>query len=174
MKEFLCFGNIGTALFRVIGGEGAEDDFRIGVCHFFDKFRKLNHGEFPRIADIDRSGDLIWRVHHADHGVDQVLAVAEAAGLRSIAVDGDVFALEGLDDEVADDPSVIRMHVRPVGVENTDDFYPETALSVIGGEKGFCGPFPLIIAGSLSDGIHIAPVFLDLRMNVGISVDFRC
>jgi hypothetical protein len=61
---------------------------------------QIEHSEFTRVPDVNRPGEIIRRVHGADHGFDQVVDVAEAPGLGPIAVDGDVLAFECLHDEV--------------------------------------------------------------------------
>lgn len=38
---------------------------------------------------------------------------------------------------------------------------------------GFGDSFALIVAGARSDGVHIAPVGLRLRMNLGITIHLR-
>ena len=54
--------------------------------------------------------------------VDQVGDVAEAAGLRTIAIDGKGLSLEGLDHEVRDDAPVVGLKARAVGVEDADQW----------------------------------------------------
>ena len=79
---------------------------------------ELEHGEFSGVANIDRTGDA-FRVHEADEAFDEVVDIAEGAGLGAVTIDGDVF-LEGLDNEVGNDATVVRQHPGSVGVEDAD------------------------------------------------------
>jgi hypothetical protein len=62
------------------------------------------------------------------------------------------------------------MHVRAIGVENADDLNPYLVLLVVICEKGLGTPFPFIIAGTFSNGIHISPVGFRLWMDDGIAI----
>src|SRR5581483_1296161 len=79
-----------------------------------------------------------------------------------------------LHDEVRHDAPVIGMHSRPVGIENTRNFYPQLMLPPIIKEQGLRAALPFVIAGANSDRIDVAPVFLRLRMDLRIAVYFRC
>ena len=67
----------------------------------------------------------------------------------------------------------MRMHARPVSIENPDDFDRHIMLSAIVEKQRLRATFPLIIAGPHADWVDVAPIFFRLRMDVRIPVDFR-
>ena len=134
---------------------------------------QLEHGELAGIAEIDRACDVVFGIHQADEAVDQVGDIAEAAGLLSVAIERDVFAAQGLHDEIGDNPAIIRMHAWPISVEDPGDLDLRIVLAVIVEEQRFGAALALVIAGTDADRVHIAPVFLALRVHVRIAIDFR-
>src|SRR5690242_1909855 len=94
------------------------DDPRRSANQAQHQFRQFDHSELHRIADVHWTGEAALSVHHAQHRLDQVVDVAEAARLAAITVDGDVFAAQCLHDEVAHHATIVGVHARPVGVEN--------------------------------------------------------
>src|SRR4249919_2268671 len=66
------------------------------------------------------------------------------------------------------------MHAWPVSVEYSCDLDPQIVLTPIVKEQRLGAPFAFIVTGSGSGRIDVAPVFLMLRMDVWIAVDFRC
>src|SRR5258708_17541854 len=93
-------------------------------CRIF--FGEMLDRHLDRIAEIDRAGEIVrCVVHQAQPAIDQVVDVAERAGLHAVAVNGNVLTLERLDDEVRDHAAVIGMHARPVGVEDAYHLDPE-------------------------------------------------
>jgi hypothetical protein len=113
-------------------------------------------------------------VHEADDDFDEVVDVAKRASLRAVSVDGDGMAKEGLDDEVRDNPPVIRMHTGAIGVENATDSYLDAMGSVVVEKKGLSAPLSLIIAGTEADRIDVTPVGFGLRMKMGIAIYLAC
>ena len=78
---------------------------------------QLADGELIRITNVDRS--CIHTVHQPDQSLDQIADVTERAGLTAIPVQRQWFAPQGLNNEIAYHPAVIREHARAVGVEDT-------------------------------------------------------
>ncbi len=52
---------------------------------------------------------------HEDKTIDEIMDVLEGPGLHTITVDGHVLTLQGLDDEVGDDTTIVRVHSRTKG-----------------------------------------------------------
>ena len=135
-----------------------------------DEFGQFEHGELAGVAEVHGADDL-FLLHEADEAVDQVVDEAEGPGLGSLAVHGEVVALEGLDDEVGDDAPVVGEHAGAVGVEDADDADIDAVLAVVVKEEGLGGTLPLVVAGAQPDGVDVAPVGLGLGVDVGVSVD---
>ena len=132
-------------------------------------FRPVRACEFAGLR-CERPGEA-GGGHHPHEAFDQVVDIAETAGLAAVAVDGDVLAAQRLDDEVAHHPAVVRMHARAVGVEDADDLDVEVVLAVIVEEQGFGAAFALVVAAADADGIDPAPVAFRLRMHFRVAVD---
>ena len=79
---------------------------------------------------------------------------------------------EGLDDEVAHHPAVLRVHPGTVGVEDSGHLDGKVVLPMVVEEERLGASFPLVVAGADSDGVDVAPILLRLGVNLGIAVDF--
>lgn len=165
-------GDIGSALFGVVFGQGLEDEFGAGVSEVENVFSEFDHGEFAGVAEVDGAGDGGIAVHEADEAFDEVVAVAEGAGLLAVAIDGDRFALEGLHDEVGNNASVLGVHAGAVCIEDADDFDLELVLAVVVEEERFGAAFAFVVAGADADGVDVAPVGFGLGVNGGVAIDF--
>ena len=172
VKDGFGFGNIRLALFGIVGGERFKDELGIGVGKLDDRFGELFDGEFTGVAEVDGAGNIVGGVHHLDKPGNQIGNVAETAGLGTVAVNGDIFIAQRLQDEVADHAAVIGMHPGAVGVEDADDLGAEIALHTVAVEKSFGTAFAFIVAGADADGVDVAPVLFNLRMNERVAVDF--
>ena len=135
-------------------------------------FCQFTNGEFTGIADIYRAGDFIL-IHHAKEGLDEVIHIAEGSGLLAVAINCDIFVLEGLNNEIGNYASIIRQHSRPVGIENANDPDIDAVLTVVIEKEGFSAALSFIIAGAGTDRIYIAAVILRLRMDGRVPVNFR-
>ena len=98
--------------------------------------------------------------HEKQKPINQIIHVTETSGLATIAINGDVFARQRLNDEIADDTAIIRVHPRSVGVEDTRHPDIQIVLPFIVKEQSFSGSFPFIIATADADRIHIAKIAL--------------
>ena len=76
-----------------------------------------------------------------------------------------------LDDEIGNDPPILGMHPGPVSVEDPCDPDLDPGPLVVGVGQGLRHPLALVVAGPGADGVHVAPVGLGLRVNLGISVN---
>ena len=110
--------------------------------------------------------------HVAAKGLNQVVAVLEAAGLGAVPEDGDVLVAEGLHDEVGDHAAVLRMHVRTIRVEDAHHAHVHVVFPDVVRGKRLRDALALVVAAADADRVHIAPVAFDLRMHRGIAIDF--
>ena len=63
------------------------------------------------------------------------------------------------------------MHVRAIGIENTDDFDAHVVLAVVVKEQRLGTAFTFVLAGTDTYRIDVAPITLRLRMNMRIAID---
>src|SRR5262249_16804522 len=152
-KYFLSLRYIWPALTRIIRRAGFMDKARACAGDFHDQRCKFLDREFLRIADIDRSGDKVRRGHEAHEPIDQVMHVRERACLQAIAEDRDVAPEQRLNDEIRHHTPVVRVHARPIGVENPGDFDLQTVLAPIVKEQGFRTALTLVVAGPWANWI---------------------
>ena len=64
------------------------------------------------------------------------------------------------------------MHPRAISIENPRDLDRQAVLAVIIEEQRLGAALAFVIAGARADRVHMAPIILGLRMDVGIAVDF--
>ena len=78
--------------------------------------------------------------------------------------------ISDLDYKVGDNSTILRVHSGPIGVKDpgNPDINPIPLVVSIG--QGLCHPLALVIAGTWSNGVYIAPVGLRLRMHIRISI----
>ena len=164
-------GEVGFAALGVVFGDGFEVEFGAGVGEAEDGLGELEDGGFVVVADVD-GADEANLFHHGFCAVDEVVYVAEGAGLLAFAEDGDGFAFKGLEDEVGDDAAVVEGHAGAVGVEDADDADVYFVLAVVVHHEGFGHPFAFVVAGAGADGVDAAVVGLFLRVFFGVAVDF--
>ncbi len=99
--------------------------------------------------------------------------ITEAARLGAFAEDCDGLVLERLADESGDDAAVVEPHARAVGVEDAHDAGFDLVLAVIGHRHGLGKTLGLVVTAARADGVDVAPVFLGLRMDERVAVNFR-
>ena len=156
----------------IVGGQRLVDDFRFRAGQLDDQLGELLDGELRRdCRGCTGPMKLVRGVHHADDAFDQVVAVAERAGLRAVAVERDVFAGEGLADEVRDDAAVEGVHPRAVGVEDAHDADVDPVHAVIVHEQRLGGPLAFVVAGPRADRVDVAAIRLALRMLGRVAID---
>ncbi len=119
------------------------------------------------------TGRCSCETREAQDAVDEIGDVAEAARLGAVAVDGERLAAQGLHHEVGDDAAVVGLEPRAVGVEDADQVGIDAVVAVIGHDGGLGEALGLVVDGARADGIDVAPVGLDLGMDLGIAVALR-
>lgn len=139
--------------------------------HANDLLGQFEDGKFPGIAGIYRAGEVVGGVHEANENLNEVIDVAEGSGLVALAVDGDRLILQGLDDEIGDNPTIVWVHARAVGVEDPGDFYAQAMLPVVVEKKRLGAALPFIVTGTDACRIDIAPIAFRLRVDLRVAVD---
>ena len=166
-------GDIGLALLGVVGGQRLVDQPGPAARQFQNDLGQFANGKFAGIAQIDGAGDLVLRRHQPDQAAHQIVDITEGAGLPAMAVNGDVFALQRLDDEIRHHAAVIGMHARAIGVEDAGHLDAHIVLAVIVEEQGLRATLAFVVAGTRADRIHIAPIGFDLGMDDRVAIHFR-
>jgi hypothetical protein len=124
------------------------------------------------IAEVDRPLDIALQVHQSGQAFDQIVDVAERSRLRSRAVNSNRLVFQSLDDEAGNDPPILRMHIRAVGVENACDPNSDPVLAHVVVAQSLGTAFAFVIARAWTDHIHNTSVVLGLRVDLGIAVNF--
>ena len=124
-----------------------------------------------RVAEIDRSCQLLRAIHHARQTFDQVIDIAERSRLRTVAKHGDVSIEQGLDDEARDHTSVIGVGPGAIGIEDAYDFDWQAVLPPIIEEQCLGTTLALIVAGARTNRIDVAPIGFGLWVDCRVAVD---
>ncbi len=103
--------------------------------------------------------------------VDQVVDVAEGAGLRAVAEDRHRLAGERLRHEGGHHPAVAQAHARPVGVEDAHDPGLEPVVAVVGHHHRLGEPLRFVVDPARADRVDVAPVGFRLRVHQRVAVD---
>mmetsp|Transcript_17664 Transcript_17664/g.31903 ORF Transcript_17664/g.31903 Transcript_17664/m.31903 type:complete len:484 (-) Transcript_17664:26-1477(-) len=168
--SFRC-GNIWFALGGVVLRFGQKLDFRLTVGQVLNVFGKVFDGILIGISQID--WQVVLAIHEGIETVHQVADILKGSCLGAISVNGEVLVLQGLNDEVGDDPAVIGVHAGPKGVENARHANVDRVLVPVAIHHGLGHALSLVVAGAGSNGVDVAPVALWLWVYLGISVDLR-
>src|SRR4029077_19110860 len=80
---------------------------------------QVTNRELIRISAVHRSGNLVGGIHQTDDSADQIIDKAKRTRLLSVSVDCYVLVIEGLNDKIRHDTTVIRLHARSVSIENS-------------------------------------------------------
>ena len=116
------------------------------------------------------TGRCSFGARETQDAVDEIGDVTEAARLGAVAVDGEGLALQGLHHEVGDDAAVVGLEPGAVGVEDADEVGVDAVVAVIGHDGGLGEALGFVVDGTEADGIDVAPVGLDLGMDLGVAV----
>src|SRR5207248_101236 len=93
-------------------------------------------------------GQVVVAVQDRQDPRDQVVHIAEAAGLAAVAVDGQGFAAQRLRHEVGDDAAVVDAHARRIGVEDADDPGIQPVRPLVGHRVSLCDTLRLVVAAA--------------------------
>ncbi len=152
-------------------GSGAKIELRSRPRQTDDRLRQLPDRDLVRVAEVERAGRLVGLAHEAHDALDQIVDVAERAGLVALAVDRDRLAGQRLHDEVRHHAPVLRVHPGAVGVEDARHLDADLVLAQVVEEERLGAALALVVAGARADGVRAATVLLDLRVHLGIAVD---
>ena len=119
-------------------------------------------------TDVDWS--RLVTVHEEDKTINQIVNILERSSLLSVTVDGHVLTLEGLDDEVGNDSSVVWVHSGTESVEDSSDSNLDVVLSHVTVRKGLGDSLTLIVTSSRSETVDVTPVVFSLRVLLGVTV----
>src|ERR1700732_1929532 len=98
--------------------------------------------------------------------------MAKRSRLLAGPVDGNLFAVKRLNDEIRNYAPVILEHTRSVSIKDPSDASVDLVLPVIIHHQGFGDSLALVVTGTNPDGIHVAPILFRLRMHLRVAVDF--
>mmetsp|Transcript_14834 Transcript_14834/g.28216 ORF Transcript_14834/g.28216 Transcript_14834/m.28216 type:complete len:312 (+) Transcript_14834:442-1377(+) len=169
-KELAGLGYIGLPLLRIIRRKWLEDNLSLGVDDVLDGIGEFENGVFSGVSDVD--GAHVVAVHEANKSINLIVYITEATSLVALPVDGDRLVTKGLDNEVANNTTVVLKHTRTICIKDTCDADLKVVLAMILHAKSFRDTFAFIVAGADTDWVNISPVLLHLRVHLGISVDF--
>ena len=125
-----------------------------------------------RIAKVDRLPPCFVAVHQAHEPFDQVVDMAKASRLQTVAIDGDVLAGDRLADDVRHHSAVIRPHAWAVRVEDSRNPCVATPASEeIEGER-LRRSLAFVVAGARAGTADRSAINLSLRMHLWIAIDF--
>lgn len=136
-----------------------------------DSLGEFEDGKLVAGANVDGSG--LVTVHEEDQTINQIVDVLERSSLVSITVDSHVLTLEGLNDKVGDDSTVVRVHSRTESVEDSGNSDLDIVLSHVTVGQSLGDSLTLVVTSSGTDTVDVTPVVFSLRVLFGVTVDFR-
>src|SRR5215467_8974004 len=159
------------------------------------QLRDFQDGQFTRIPKVDRimdtrllgscglgqqkflvgpliNGFVRIRKQKREYSSYEVLDIAEAPRLISLAEYSKRLPLERLNDEVRHDPSVISPHTGAECVEDPHNPRIDPVIPMVGHRHSLRKPFRLVVDSARTDRINIPPIGLRLRIHEWITVNF--
>mmetsp|Transcript_17404 Transcript_17404/g.40008 ORF Transcript_17404/g.40008 Transcript_17404/m.40008 type:complete len:237 (-) Transcript_17404:501-1211(-) len=104
--------------------------------------------------------------------IDQVIDILEGSRLFSLAVNGERFLLECLNDKIGDNSSVVGVHSRSESVENTGDTDVNFTLIFIRVHHRLSYTFAFVVTRARTNRIDVSPITFGLRVNLRVSINF--
>ena len=132
---------------------------------------QIQHGDFTGVAEVDRSSNV--GQHELVEAGDQVAVMADAARLLAVAIDRQIAALEGLDDEIGHGPAIVLAHALAIGIEYTRNAHVRAVHAVVRHSHGLGKALGLVVHAADANGVDVAEVLLGLGMYQGVAIDFR-
>lgn len=172
LQELLCTCDIWATLLRVIRRQGLEVELGFRIDDVLNFGGELEHGVLAGVTQVHRPNGFIV-VHQTIETFNHVGNVAERAGLLTVTVDGQGLATQGLNNKVRNDTTIVLKHAGTVGVENSSDANLHSILTEEVEEECLSNPFALIVARANANWVHVTPVGLHLRVDIGITIHFR-
>ena len=142
MSAFLCVGSSATL------GRYTIFAFRTALVANFGG--KVVNSVFVWVTNI--YWHVVVAIHELDQSSDQIVNVLEAASVSAVSVYCNVLVLEGLDDEVRHDTTIVGVHSGAEGVKNTSDADFDVVLAFVGIHHCFIHTLTLIVACLPRDG----------------------
>ena len=167
-EDFLGAGDVGLSHFGIVHGKWFLLDRASRSGDAKDFLAELSDRHFARVADVHRLVKI--RHHQTENSIDQVGDIAEAAGLRTVAENREWLAGEGLADERRHHTAIIEAHAGAISVEDSDDVGVHPVVAVVGHCDGLREALCLVINATRSDGVHIAPIILGLRVDERVTI----
>src|SRR5262245_40203535 len=143
--------DVRPTLLGIVRRQRLVEDLRARAGQLDGQSSEFRDRELVWIAEIDRPDELFRRSHETEEAVDEVVDVAEGAGLASVSVDCDRIAAQRLDEEVGDDAPVVGLHAWAVGVEDAGDLDLHPVLPVVVEEERLGATLAFVVAGAEAD-----------------------
>lgn len=134
-----------------------------------DSFGEFEDGELIMVTNVHRSG--FRSVHQENQTIDKVMNILEGPGLAAVTVYSHILALESLNNEVGNDSTIVRVHSRTEGVEDTGNPHIHTVLPLVTVGEGLGNSLALVVAGPNADAVDVSPVLLALRVLLRVTVN---
>src|SRR2546423_6409930 len=167
-ENLLRPGDVRLANLGIVDRERLVDDLPRRAGDAEDGLGELVERELARVPDVHRQ--VLAALGEQHEPADQVVDVAEAPRLRTVAEDRDRRALERLAHERRHGAPVVRAHARAVGVEDPDDRGVDALLAVVGHRERLRVALRLVVDAARPDGVDVPPVALRLRMDERVAV----
>ena len=176
VEFFLRKGDIRFTLSGIVRREWTENKLRRAASKQNNHLCQFQHGKLSWITYVYRTCHSSRCCHHADHGFNKIINIAEASGLLAVPVNGNIFPLECLNNKVTDNAAVMRMHSWSVGIKYSYNLDIKIVLPMVVEEECFRTTLPLVITTADTDRVDFSPVLFWLRMNFRVAVHFagRC
>ncbi len=159
-------------MFRVIHREVFKNNRAVGAGYFFDFFCQIKNRHFGRIPNIDRPRAV--KFHQFQYPFYHIPHITETSRLRSVTIHGKLLTIKRLVNKIRYGPSVFRTHPFPVCVKYSHYLYVKRVFSLVREHHRFGKPFRFVVYAPGSNRVHVPPICFRLRINFGISVNFRC
>ena len=120
--------------------------------------RQLTNRKLTWVTKVHRPRYIRITIHETYKAINEIVHIAEASSLLPLSINGNIFALQSLNNEITHHPPIVRIHSRAIGIKDTRHLNRNIILPMIIKEQSFSAALTLIITGANSDRIDLAPV----------------
>src|SRR5215469_7215202 len=128
---------------------------------------------FFGVTEVEYLTFCLGHKHRPHQPVDKIIYIADATGLPTVAMHRHRLLGESLHNEVGNHAPVIELAIWTVGIEDPDNPGIEIILAVKLCGNSFSQPLTLVITGTWSGRIDIAPVLFCLWVDQRVAVRLR-
>ena len=169
LENHSCFGDVGLTNFWIVLRKRFVENFAFSPGESNDFFGKVEDGDFIWVPEIH--GVIVFTHEESVYSFNEIVDVANAACLTSIAEHRNILTAKCLGDERWDGSTIINPHPWAVRIENAGNTGIDPMISAVCHRHRLSEAFRLVVHAANANGVNVPPVMFRLWVEKRIAVD---